>query len=613
MGMIIHKVRPGTPEWEELRAQFDTASEASVIMGAAKHTSRNEMLHLKATGTKKEFSDWTQKNVLDKGHQIEKLTLPLAQKIIGKDLFPVVGSSDKYPRLLASFDGRTMLGETICEVKQWSESKVAIVNQGNVPLEDYWQVVQQMVVSGAKRCLYIVSKDGTEKNSVYCWLDAEQLKEFSDEQKLVRSWAQFNADREKYVPVEVVEKEVLIEKSYSLPAITYNISSEPDQDSNKLVLVVNHNLPIYRDKVMELIGEYKKELKTDQDFVDRKALNAELRNAEKKIRFMQELVRGETGDVDRLCKDLEDIWNLVNKNAIAGEKQVEAREKAIKQEIKDAAAAELREHVDALNATLVEMAAHVVLPRVAGDFDGAAKSKRTLATLQNAVDTELARAKVEATTHFEHIKANLETLRAKVPEDLRYHFRDVQDLVLKDHETLCLIIANRLHEHEKAEAARLERIREEERQKLLDEQAASEAQQVEPESAAQQAIGQAVSTDIGIVEITASTNEHGEVEVAQKFIPQITYTPEQAAQGDHFELTNIHLLIAAVANERVPHRLITVDMDAVVDYFRSTGELPPGITRTITPEGSSREPCSICFSRECNGECMGDGLSDGRD
>ena len=92
--MKIHNLIQGSPEWNALRAQHNTASEASAMMGASKKTTRSELLRLKATGSEKEFSEWVQKNLLDKGHEIEAKALPIAEDIIGGELFPVTGTAD---------------------------------------------------------------------------------------------------------------------------------------------------------------------------------------------------------------------------------------------------------------------------------------------------------------------------------------------------------------------------------------------------------------------------------------------------------------------------------------------------------------------------------------
>jgi predicted phage-related endonuclease len=75
------------------------------MLGISTLVTRTELLHMKATGTAQEFSDWVQKNILDYGHQVEALARPLVEELIGEDLYPVTCSDG---RLSASCDGLTM-------------------------------------------------------------------------------------------------------------------------------------------------------------------------------------------------------------------------------------------------------------------------------------------------------------------------------------------------------------------------------------------------------------------------------------------------------------------------------------------------------------------------
>lgn len=69
--MQIINVQQGTPEWHALRSRHFTASEAPVMMAASNKMRRDELLSMKATGSEREFSDWVQTNLFDKGHAQE--------------------------------------------------------------------------------------------------------------------------------------------------------------------------------------------------------------------------------------------------------------------------------------------------------------------------------------------------------------------------------------------------------------------------------------------------------------------------------------------------------------------------------------------------------------
>ncbi|MDT3250869.1 YqaJ viral recombinase family protein [Serratia sp. root2] len=160
--MQIINVQQGSAEWHALRAKHFTASEAPVMMAASSKMRRDELLSMKATGTEREISDWVQANLFDKGHQQEATARIIVESMIGEDLYPATAVDDY---LLASFDGMTMMEDTLFEHKMWNASLAEAVRQQELPPEYYWQLEQQLLVSGADRVIFVCS-DGTEENFV---------------------------------------------------------------------------------------------------------------------------------------------------------------------------------------------------------------------------------------------------------------------------------------------------------------------------------------------------------------------------------------------------------------------------------------------------------------
>src|SRR5690606_23945572 len=117
----------------------------------------------------------------------------------------------------------------------------------------------------------------------------------------------------------------------------------------------------------------------------------------------------------------------------------------------------------------------VKLPTVPTDFAGAMKGKKTVASLQDAVDTELARFKIAANNLADKMDANLRTIRAAGNDFL---FADLQSLAVKEPEDLAAIIETRIAQHEQAEEQRLERERERIRQ---EEEAKARVAAVQPQ------------------------------------------------------------------------------------------------------------------------------------
>lgn len=165
---VIDNMVQGTPDWIEFRKKHFTASEASIMMNASKYMTRSELLHAKYTG---EFPEPTkaQEYIFAKGHEIEAKARPLAEDTLNDELYPCTAESDEYPHLAASFDGITMLEDVVWECKQWNESKAERVRKGEVPQEDYWQVMQQLLVSGAEYAVYMVGYPLFESSEWIHW------------------------------------------------------------------------------------------------------------------------------------------------------------------------------------------------------------------------------------------------------------------------------------------------------------------------------------------------------------------------------------------------------------------------------------------------------------
>ena len=198
--MIIHKVVQGEPEWHALRANFKTASEAPAMMGESKQIKRTDLLNAKKTGLDRDVSWWVQTHLFDKGHEAEALARPILEASIGEDLFPVVGTEGE---LLASMDGMTLLGETLFEHKMWNEQLAADVRAGTLEPHYYWQLEQQLLVSGAEKVIFVCS-DGTEQNFVFM----EYRPVPGRAETLIAGWKQFDADLLEYTPAEVVPEAI---------------------------------------------------------------------------------------------------------------------------------------------------------------------------------------------------------------------------------------------------------------------------------------------------------------------------------------------------------------------------------------------------------------------
>lgn len=459
--MKLHQVSQGSPEWLALRSDFFTASEAPAMMGVSKYQTRTELLALKHSGIAPEVNASTQR-LFDNGHRTEAMARPLVETMIGEDLFPVVGSLGN---LLASMDGMTIMGDTLFEHKALNQSLVAQVQAGGLEPHYYWQLEQQLYVSGASKVIFVCS-DGTEENFV----SMEYTPVAGRIEQLLAGWEQFKKDLAEFVPVAHVP-DAIGKAPDELPALRIELTG----------MVTASNLKVFEDSALAVIGTVKTDLQTDQDFADAKKAVVWCGDVEKAVAEAKKQALSQTQSIDELFKSLDRISANARETRLKVDKMVKAQELSIKVDIKSKAEKALSDHIEVINKRL----GSVCLPVIAADFAGAIKGKRNLASMRDAVDTELARCKIEANDKAELIDINLASLR-EIASDHTFLFRDRQELVLKPNADVIELAKARINEYE-AEQKRVEdkRIADEAEAKRVADEA--EAKRVADEAAAAEA------------------------------------------------------------------------------------------------------------------------------
>lgn len=426
--MKIHNVQQGTPEWHALRASHFTASEAPAMMGASKYQSRSDLLAMKKTGIVPEVTA-AQQNLFDLGHATEEMARPLVEELIGEELFPIVGTSGN---LLASLDGATMLGDTLFEHKLWNEKVASQVRTGELDPHYYWQLEQQLLVSGAERVIFVCS-DGTRSNFEHM----EYRPVPGRAEQLIAGWKQFEEELADFVPQETKVEAVGLAPE-QLPALRVEVTG----------MVKASNLDEFKRHALAVLGNINTTLESDQDFADADKTVKWCGDVEERLELVKQQILGQTTDIDQVFRTIDEISAQTRAKRLELNKMVESRKKSIREEIVIAAAKALQDHIDQINATL---GGKIRMPKVPADFANAIKGKKTVASLKEAADTELARAKIEASRVGDGIRANIASLN----ELARAHgflFHDAQDLVLKANDDLVALIKTRISEHEEAEA-----------------------------------------------------------------------------------------------------------------------------------------------------------------
>jgi len=433
---VFHQLVQGSEAWAQFRLDHDGASEAAAMLGLSKRVSRGDLLRMKHTRVAREFTEWVQQNILDHGHAVEALARPIVEDMLGDELYPVTCSRG---RLSASCDGLTMSGRRAWEHKQHNEALAASVAAGILPDEHIPQCQQILLVTGAEALRFTVS-DGTPDRMVH--MDVHPDPGWFA--RIEAGWAQFHADLAVYEPPQAAAPAPVGKAPDTLPALRIEVRGE----------VTASNLAAFKDTALAAIRSVNRDLKTDVDFADAECAVKWCDEVETRLAAAKEHALSQTQSIDVLFKTIDDISAEARRVRLDLDKLVKARKESIRGEIVAGA-------VSAFNAHLAAMQC-AYLPRIPADFAGVIKGKKTVKGLQDAVDAELARVKIEANGHYQRIQQNLATLA-----EHREHaalFPDTAALVLKAPDDLAAAINSRIAKHQADEAARMERERERIRQ-----------------------------------------------------------------------------------------------------------------------------------------------------
>lgn len=495
MSAIKFLDEPGSPAWHQRRARAYNAGDAAAMLGCSTNKTRTEFLDELHTGIEREFSDYVQQRVIDPGHAIEAAARPVAEEIIGEDL-QVAGYTLECGLsrpLGASLDGVTFLDDTNWECKSLNEAlREALPHVGrdsaelndaaNLPKMYRVQMEQQMLVNGAGRTLFTAANIDAQGNITeerHAWYSPD----LALRAEIRKGWMQLDADRATHVPA-VAKAVVVAQPVESLPLVTVQVEG---------TIAIEDNFDVFEVALRNFL-EHRliRTPSTDQEFADldlqikaMKGAEAALDNAESNWTAQIDAVA-----VAKRRKDM--LHKLVRDNRLMAEKLLTSEKERRKGEIVAGGVAALRDHC----AKLVARLGRPYLPSIAADFAGAIKGMRSLDSMENAVATALAHAKIEANDWADRIELNLRHLNEHAAEHMAL-FPDVATAVLKPADDFKAVVTARIAEHrarlhaeaEQAAERQRERIRREEQERANRE--AHERLQKEREQQAQVGLTQA--------------------------------------------------------------------------------------------------------------------------
>ena len=475
----------GSPEWHQHRATYFNASDAPAMMDVSPYKTRDQLLRERASGLIPEVDDQTQQR-FDDGHRFEALARPLAEEIIGEELYPVVGIEAVYS---ASFDGLTIDEEISFEHKTLNESLRHIKTGSELPEHYRIQIEQQLMVSGAKKCLFMATRwdGGNLVESMEVWYEPDR----ELRKRIVAGWKQFEKDRAKYVPAEIIEKPTA-EISIELPALFVHAKGE----------ITTSNMAEYGIALADRLQQVRAiTLTTDQDFSNAEAAAKLFREQCQKLKLAKEAMLEQTVTIGEAARMI-DAWHEdLRVTALKLEKDVEKEKESRKYAIIMAARNAYAAHIDALEESIRPIRLGLPNP----DFAGAMKGKKLFSAMQNAVDTCLSQGKSDASVAAQDMVVKQKWCKQSA-EGYGFLFLDLQQIVTKPLDDFQLLITTRIEKHKAEEAAKLEA----ERARIQQEEEAKARAKVEEEIAQDAAaFAQCTQQQHPVSENIAQTKAHG--------------------------------------------------------------------------------------------------------
>lgn len=485
--MNIVNLQQGSPEWLAHRSRFLNASDAPAMMSCSPYKTRGELIAELATGVTAEAGPALQR-IYDAGHQFEALARPLAEGIVGEELYPVVGTEGRYS---ASFDGLTMLEDSAFEHKSLNAALREAMTEGctgaDLPLAYQVQMEQQAMVSGCARILFMASKWEADRDTGemvlveqrHCWYTPN----LDLRARIVAGWAELEAEVAAYDPAAQRAAPAVAAPVDSLPAVAVQLQGS---------LAVVSNLEAVGKAVRSFIDKMVPKPTTDQEFADADAECKALKKGEEAMKAAVASALAQVSDVELFTRTANDLAELMRTTRLAREKLVTAEKDARRTSLVTGAQAALDQHVQALNQRLGAN----WIPRVNGGFGEVIKGKKSLANMEDAVAVALTDAKHDANMLAQRLEANRAHL---VQEDGDWIalFADFAAVGAKAAEDFEALAALRIGNHKQAEAKRLEaereKIRAQEQAKAeaavrAEQEAKRRAEEAEAAAARQQAL-----------------------------------------------------------------------------------------------------------------------------
>lgn len=434
--MITHQLEQGSQAWHEHRAKYFNASDVPAMLGISKYKTRSELLDEYKTGMTKEVDAATQKRFYE-GHRYEALARPIAENIIGEELYPVTGTLGK---LGASFDGLTINEQMAFEHKSLNNDIRNCKTASDLHIQYQAQMEQQCLVAGCDKVLFMATSWDLETEILL------EKKEFFYQsnpklrQRIIDGWAQFEKDLENHTPISQAEAPKA-QPTLALPALFIHATGG----------VTTSNMAEYGEALKKRLEEVRSiALVNDQDFSNAKEAAKHLREGIKQAKQAKEAMLAQTVTVGEASRMIDNWCEDMRITALQLEKDVEKEDLAKKQ-------AMIKEAQDNFSIFINSFGDEIPFKHYINqpNFAEAIKGKSKYASMQDAINTLMANSTIEANKSIADLRSKFTWYKTEA-KDYEFLFADINSLLNKAADDFELAVKARIDQHNKAMAAKQE-------------------------------------------------------------------------------------------------------------------------------------------------------------
>lgn len=193
MPYIDMGLEQGTPEWRAARFDHITASDVAAVMGRTKYKKRDALMEEKLSRQEPPIDDF-KRRLFDMGHLAEDAARRWANQNLGVTFRPVVLRSVAHPFLLASLDGFDPGHDLTLEAKYLGAEALRDVASRKIKAHHLIQIQTQLLVTGAKRCMYFAMDPNGNAEVVPVYPDPALMAEIAHE--CAKFWLEWQSLKE---------------------------------------------------------------------------------------------------------------------------------------------------------------------------------------------------------------------------------------------------------------------------------------------------------------------------------------------------------------------------------------------------------------------------------